>query len=113
MLPFHTNWFTHKHQVGGLHKFVNWTLEFQDVYYVTATEALLWMLEPSESLLKEVTSSCQSVQDRPRTCQKPKTCELEHVELDGISTLRYLTTCYECPSKYPSIPSLAYLYENR
>ncbi len=113
MLPFHTNWFTHKHQVEGLHKFIDWTLEKDNVYYVTATEALLWMLEPSESLLKEVTGTCEDKQNRRKTCSKPKTCELEHVELDGIATLRYLTTCYECPSRYPTIPSLEHLYENR
>jgi len=104
-LPFHTNWFTHKHQVEGLMKFVNWSLELPDVYYVTATETLLWMLEPSDDLLKEVIDSCD-LQDRPKPCSKPKTCELKHVELDGINSLRYLTTCNECPDKYPTIPSL-------
>ena len=31
---------------------------------------------------------------------------MKHTELDGINTLRYLTTCSECPEKYPTIPSL-------
>ena len=81
------------------------SLELPDVYYVTATETLLWMLEPSDDLLKEVIDSCD-LQDRPKPCSKPKTCELKHVELDGINSLRYLTTCNECPDKYPTIPSL-------
>lgn len=107
-LPFHTNWFTHKHQVEGLLKFVKWSLEFPDVYYVTATEALLWMLEPSDDLLKEVIDSCNN-HDRVKPCNKPKTCELKHTNLDGINELRYMTTCNECPERYPTIPSL----ENR
>ena len=86
-------------------KFVAWSLEIPDVYYVTATEALLWMLEPSDALLKEVTTSCD-YSDRPKPCSKPKTCPLPHTELDGTNTLRYLTTCKECPEKYPTIPSL-------
>lgn len=89
-------------------KFVNWTLtEYpKDVYYVTATEVLLWMLEPNDALLKEVTSSCAQ-NDRPKPCSKPKTCELPYTDpSDGTSSLRYLTTCNNCPAKYPNIPSL-------
>ena len=86
-------------------KFVEWSLQLPDVYYVTATEALLWMLEPTEALLKEVTGTCNYA-DRPKPCNKPKTCELPHKELDGTNTLRYLTTCNPCPEKYPTIPSL-------
>jgi len=106
MLPFHTNWFTHAHQVEGLMKFVRWSLQFPDVYYVTATEALLWMLEPSDALLTEVTQSCD-VNERSKPCSKPNTCELPYTDhIDGTQQLRYLTTCNPCPNKYPSIPSL-------
>ena len=92
----------------GLLKFIEWSLEFPDVYYVTATEALLWMLEPSDDLLKEVINSCNN-HDRVKPCNTPKTCELKHTTLDGINELRYMTTCNECPERYPTIPSL----ENR
>ena len=51
-MPFHTNWFTHPHQVKGLEKFVRWTLEKPDVYYLTATEVLLWMSDPKIEVLK-------------------------------------------------------------
>ena len=34
MLPFHTNWFTHAHQVEGLMKFVRWSLQVPFIYYV-------------------------------------------------------------------------------
>ena len=51
-MPFHTNWFTHPHQVKGLEKFIRWTLEKPDVYYLTATEVLLWMSDPKIEVLK-------------------------------------------------------------
>jgi len=105
MIPFHTNWFTHDYQVEGLMKFVKWSLEIPDVYYVTATEALLWMLEPSDALLTEVTQSCE-LKERSKPCSKPNTCELPYRELDGTNTLRYLTTCNPCPERFPTIPSL-------
>ena len=50
---------------------VSRSIEFPDVYYVTATETLLWMLEPSDDLLNEVIDSCD-LQDRPKPCSKPK-----------------------------------------
>ena len=61
MLPFHTNWFTHPHQVEGIQKFVKWTLTLPDVYYITATELLVWMTEPSTETLNELKNSCKDL----------------------------------------------------
>jgi len=98
-LPFHTNWFTHAHQVSGLKKFIHWTLEQPQVYYLTATEVLIWMTEPSIDVLQQLTTQCNDL-GRPVACKRGNTCELKH-EVDGVSEFRYMTTCNECPEEYP------------
>jgi len=101
-LPFHTNWFTHPHQVKGLIKFVRWTLALPDpVYYLTATEVLLWMSEPTDEVLKELTGQCNEL-GRPAPCRAPTTCKLAH-EQNGVGEFRYMSTCNECPNDYPWI----------
>ena len=58
-----------KNAVKSPYVIYEWSLQFPDVYYVTATEALLWMLEPSDALLTEVTQSCD-VNERSKPCSK-------------------------------------------
>lgn len=99
-MPFHTNWFTIDHQIEALHKFVNYTLTLDDVTYVSATEALLWMTDPSDVSLNEIVDSCRKEPADP-PCNKPNTCELSHTEENGVKTLRYMTTCQDCPDEYP------------
>ena len=101
-MPFHTNWFTHPHQVSGLKKFIHWTLQQPQVYYLTATEVLIWMTEPTIDVLQQLTTQCNDL-GRPTVCKRPNTCEVPH-EADGVSELRYMTTCYECPEEYPWVP---------
>lgn len=99
LMPFHTNWFTHPHQIRALTKFIYWTLEQPQVYYLTATEVLIWMTEPTEDVLKQLTTSCKDL-DRPVACKRSNSCAVPH-EVDGESELRYFQTCNECPKEYP------------
>ena len=101
-MPFHTNWFTHPHQVSGLKKFIHWSLQQPQVYYLTATEVLIWMTEPTIDVLQQLTTQCDDL-GRPVVCKRPNTCEVPH-EVNGISDLRYMTTCNECPEEYPWVP---------
>ena len=100
-MPFHTNWFTHPHQVRGLEKFVRWTLTLPNVHYLTVTEVLLWMSEPTFDVLKELGGQCNDLGREP-PCRNPTTCKVAH-EQDGLSEFRYMTTCNECPNDYPWI----------
>lgn len=101
-MPFHTNWFTHPHQVKGLEKFVRWTLEKPDVYYLTATEVLLWMSDPKIEVLKELVGQCNDL-GRDEPCRNPTTCKVAHTDKNGISEFRYMATCADCPIDYPWI----------
>ena len=104
----HTNWFLSEHQISGLKKFIDWSQEQPGVFYVTVTEFLLWMTDDpspmSASSFNPKTLFPES--RRERTCNKPNTCEMSHTNSEGISDLRYMRTCEECPEKYPwvSIP---------
>ena len=103
-LPFHTNWFTHPHQVDGLKRFIRWSLQQPQVYYLTATEVLIWMTEPTLDVLQQLTTQCDDL-GRPAVCKRPSTCEVPHKDpKNGIAELRYMTTCNECPEEYPWIP---------
>jgi len=102
-LAMKTNWFTTKTQREALHKFIDWTQTMDDVYYVTATQALLWMLEPAT--LSEMKSgfepwSCSHEQVSPRPCETPRSCALPHKQ-NNVSVVKYMTTCKSCPAVYP------------
>lgn len=97
LVPFHTNWFTHPQNVKALDRFVKWTLTLPDVHYLTATEVLLWMTEPE--VIDSLRRPCVDT-DRVITCTTPTTCVMPH-EQDGITELRYMPTCNECPEVYP------------
>jgi len=102
-MPFHTNWFTETNQVEALELFVNYTLTMPDVYYVTATQALLWAIDPVP--LKNIKDfeawDCtkREVPDPP--CKTPNSCPLD-LSIEGeASVLRYMSTCNTCPAVYP------------
>ncbi|KAG8231417.1 hypothetical protein J437_LFUL012427, partial [Ladona fulva] len=107
MMPFHTNWFQIKALVQGLHKFIDWTLTQHDVWYVTITQALVWMTDPRT--LKEINSGydawkcARKPEELPAApCNLPNKCALSFRPPEAnFSTTRYLTTCRECPNKYP------------
>ncbi|KAK7862343.1 hypothetical protein R5R35_011571 [Gryllus longicercus] len=106
MMPFHTNWFQIKELERGLHKFLDWTQTLPDVWYVTITQALLWMTEPQP--LKQVNSidawNCKKSRENlpPAACNLPNSCALSFRPPElNISSTRYLVTCKECPVRYP------------
>ncbi|XP_046388166.1 chitin deacetylase 1 [Ischnura elegans] len=107
MMPFHTNWFQIKELEQGLHKFIDWTLTLPDVWYVTITQALVWMTDPRS--IKEVNAGydawkCERKPEDipPPPCNLPNKCALSFKTAEAnFSTTRYLTTCKECPNKYP------------
>lgn len=109
-MPLHTNWFLSEPNVEGLKKFIEWSQEKEDVFYVTVTELLLWMTDdPRPSTAREFDPAALFPEStRERTCNSPNTCEMSHTNREGISDLRYMRTCEDCPEKYPwiSIPEL-------
>ncbi|XP_023346591.1 uncharacterized protein LOC111715488 [Eurytemora carolleeae] len=102
-LAMHTNWFTYKEQVTALEKFMNYTNTLDDVYYVTATQALLWMTDPVglDELILVDSWSCDPEEEKvDPPCVSPNQCALSHTEND-ISVIKYMTTCKTCPAVYP------------
>lgn len=106
MMPFHTNWFQLKELEQGLHKFIDWARSLPDVWFVTVTQALTWMTEPRSK--NEINSyppwKCEKENFPPPACNLPNKCALSFKQPEAnISVIRYLTTCRECPNKYPWI----------
>ena len=46
-LAMHTNWFTTREQREALEEWLDWVQDKEDVYFVTGTQTLLWMLDPT------------------------------------------------------------------
>ena len=97
----HTNWFLYEHQVHGLQLFINWAQELDDVFFTTVTDFLLWVtadeLVPAHRYRPDYSHEAQRVM----TCEKPNSCAMPHTNKEGISELRYMRTCQECPDAYP------------
>ena len=72
------------------------------MYYLTATEVLIWMTEPTVDVLQQLTTQCNDL-GRPVACKKSNSCAVPH-EVDGESEFRYMSTCNECPEEYPWLP---------
>ncbi|KAL5245054.1 hypothetical protein ACI65C_012464 [Semiaphis heraclei] len=105
MMPFHTNWFQIKELEDGLHKFIDWANKQPDVWFVTTTQALTWMTDPKTT--KDLAGFEPWMCDKPEQlpsppCNLPNKCRLsfKHPETN-VSGTRYLSTCKECPKKYP------------
>ncbi len=106
-LPLHTNWFIHEHQREGLKKFVRWAKAMDGVYFVTVTDFLLWMTDPSaHSKPKENFRPLEPETNRRLSCSSPTTCEMGHIEKNGANTIRYMRTCEDCPNTYPWLQPL-------
>ncbi|KAL0267516.1 UNVERIFIED_CONTAM: hypothetical protein PYX00_009768 [Menopon gallinae] len=105
MMPFHTNWFQIKELEKGLQKFLDWVNNQPDVWFVTITQALVWMTDPREAktLNNYDAWNCQKRESiTPAPCNLPNNCALSFRPPDAnITTTRYLVTCRECPAKYP------------
>ncbi|XP_063236003.1 chitin deacetylase 1 [Bacillus rossius redtenbacheri] len=107
MMPFHTNWFQIKELEQGLHKFLDWTLTLPDVWFVTVTQALIWMTEPrtANTLNTFDAWNCAKRENiPPPPCNLPNSCALPFRPPEAnVSQTRYLVTCRECPARYPWI----------
>lgn len=105
MMSFHTNWFSIKDLDAGLHKFLDWAQGLPDVWFVTTTQALMWLTDPKP--LRDINNfeawNCKKRDNLPPTpCDSGNKCALSHrPETANHSDTRYLETCMECPNKYP------------
>jgi len=103
ILAMHTNWFNNIEQVKALEQFMNYTESLNDVYYVTATQALLWITSPIK--LSDIRSS--GVWDCPEDalpavlCNNPNNCALTLIDENGQESTKYMATCKTCPPRYP------------
>jgi len=104
-LALHTNWFTSLEQRRALDRFMNFTETLNDVYYVTATQALLWMTEPVKlEDLEDFSAWTCNQQDEDKDtdpCVSPNKCALSHTIGNGNKVVKYMTTCKTCPGVYP------------
>jgi len=107
VLAFNPSWLSRK---GFQEELTNWMdkilAQQNDVYFVSGTEILLWMQEPTATIdIKEFQSwkdKCQ-VGGQP-ACSLPNVCARESKELP-FETNR-LHTCMECPNFYPWLKDL-------
>eukprot|EP00095_Tigriopus_kingsejongensis_P011424 maker-scaffold953_size76948-snap-gene-0.7 protein:Tk11424 transcript:maker-scaffold953_size76948-snap-gene-0.7-mRNA-1 annotation:"conserved hypothetical protein" len=105
-IPVHTNWFLNIKQIQALNLFVEWLREKSDVFFVTGTELLLWLTD--ENINKSVSTQYippPLLKPRQLTCNKPQSCEVPHSQGSGITSLRYMKTCNQCPEEYPWLES--------
>jgi len=103
MMPFHTTWFQSVELEKGLHKFIDWARGQPNVWFVTATQALLWITEPkpAETLNAFEPWDCKKRVVSPQPCNLPNKCPLVFRPNKGPSSTRYMTTCFDCPDRYP------------
>jgi len=103
MMPFHTTWFQSIELEKGLHKFIDWARGQPNVWFVTATQALLWITEPkpAETLNAFEPWDCKKRVVPPQPCNLPNKCPLVFRPKKGPASTRYMTTCLDCPDQYP------------
>lgn len=109
VLSFHTNWFNEKALREGLHLFMDWLNKKDDVWFVTMTQALLWMTDPVP--ISQIGSledwDCRKRQNiPPPPCNLPNSCRLTFKPPKGVDSAwlagtRYMGTCKPCPRQYP------------
>ncbi|GAB6027928.1 Cytidine deaminase 5 [Chamberlinius hualienensis] len=96
-LYYHASWFLIPHRQEGFVKFLDEILKKDDVYLVTALQALEWIKNPTpiSDIKRFGPWGCN---DSPKTpkCERPRSCELK---FNG--EIRYMSTCNACPSVYP------------
>ncbi|XP_068632474.1 chitin deacetylase 1 [Battus philenor] len=104
MMPFHTNWFQIKELEHGLHKFLRWAADLNDVWFVTVTQALTWITDPkpAKALNNYEPWRCDKRDLPSAPCNLSNKCALsfKHPETNFTDT-RYMETCTECPHQYP------------
>ena len=74
-LALHTNWFTTLEQRQALADWLDWVQTKDDVYFVTATQALLWMTDPApvQSVKQFEAWQCDNKPVRLSPCFSPHT----------------------------------------
>lgn len=100
-LNLQSNWFLTEAAVQGLARFVDDILKRDDVWFVTGTQALQWIVDPTP--LDKIKDFDAWKCDRPKTpaCNIPRTCVLPFSAPGIIPDLRYMQTCVTCPQRYP------------
>ncbi|XP_077546062.1 uncharacterized protein LOC144158796 isoform X1 [Haemaphysalis longicornis] len=94
----HEAYLKHPERKAGYLRFVDWLLQKDDVYFVTATEVLRFMEDP-EPLSAYAKRPCTGGNVRgPSTCPRPTTCSYKNTPPGGE---RYMRTCSRCPKNYP------------
>nr|XP_037870242.1 chitin deacetylase 1-like isoform X2 [Bombyx mori] len=104
MMPLHTNWFQIKELELGLHKFLKWAADLEDVWFVTMTQSLTWMTDPRpvKALNNYEAWRCDNKELPSAPCNLPNKCALSFKQPDSNFTdTRYMETCSECPNQYP------------
>jgi len=103
MMPFHTTWFQSKELENGLLKFVDWVRTQPNVWFVTATQALLWITEPTtvDQINNFEPWDCKKRVVPTQPCNLPYKCALSFKHPKQPTQTRYMSTCAECPEKYP------------
>lgn len=96
-LYYHASWFLIPHRQEGFVKFLDEILKKDDVYLVTALQALEWIKNPTplSDIKRFAPWGCNDAPKTPK-CERPRSCELK---FNGET--RYMSTCNACPSKYP------------
>ncbi|KAK8761277.1 hypothetical protein V5799_027456 [Amblyomma americanum] len=81
----------------GYLQFVDWLLQKDDVYLVTASEVLDFMQNPRPlGVYNQLV--CPGRRPVANSCPRPNTCPYKRTQLGGD---RYLRICSRCPRKYP------------
>uniref|UniRef100_T1GW61 Chitin-binding type-2 domain-containing protein n=1 Tax=Megaselia scalaris TaxID=36166 RepID=T1GW61_MEGSC len=83
-------------------KFLDDMQRLPDVYFVTGSQVINWMKNPTklENIKNFQAWSCRQRQWQPKelACSVPNTCKLKSRILQQE---RYMNTCSECPQQYP------------
>ncbi|KAH9364328.1 hypothetical protein HPB48_001289 [Haemaphysalis longicornis] len=94
----HEAYLRHPERKAGYLQFVDWLLQKDDVYFVTASEVIRFMEDP-KPLSAYANRTCTERSNRgPSTCPAPNGCTYKNTPAGGE---RFMKTCSECPENYP------------
>ncbi|XP_077547167.1 chitin deacetylase 8-like [Haemaphysalis longicornis] len=98
----HAVWLDEPERAKGLAAFVDWLLTMDDVFFVTVEEVVRFMQNPKP--VKEYVQSKCSKATEFALCPEIHSCEYEDAQIVGTG---FLTSCRQCPEKYPWIREVA------
>ncbi|KAH9364326.1 hypothetical protein HPB48_001287 [Haemaphysalis longicornis] len=97
-LFIHQGYLKHPERKAGYLQFLDWLLQKDDVYLVTASEVLRFMKNP-EPLSAYAKRACTNRSNSgPSNCLKPNGCTYKNTPT-GYE--RFMKTCSKCPKNYP------------